>query len=91
VALVPLSKEDRAEALLLARELRSAGIAVDLDPAGRGPGAGLKGAERKGHGRALLLGGAERSAGVVVLREMASRTQETVPRAEIAARLKGTE
>lgn len=91
VALVPLSKGDRAEALLLARELRSAGIAVDLDPAGRGPGAGLKAAERKGHACALLLGEAEREAGVVVLREMASRTQETVPRAGIAARLKGTE
>ena len=87
VALVPLSREDRAEALLLARELRAAGVAVDLDPAGRGPGAGLKGAERKGLRRALLLGEVERAGGTVVLRDMTARTQTTIPRGEIAALL----
>lgn len=88
VALVPLSKEDRADALALARELRAAGVAVDLDSGGKGPGAGLKGAARRGLTKAILLGEAERSAGTVVLRHLDRREQETVPRAGIAARLK---
>lgn len=89
VAVVPLAASDRRDALLLARELRSAGIAADLDPAGKGPGAGLKGAERKGLKRAVLLGEKEREEGTAVLKDLESRAQETVPRAELISRLKG--
>jgi histidyl-tRNA synthetase len=88
VALVPLDRGDRAAALELARKLRTAGIAVDLDPAGKGPGAGLKGAERRGLAVAVLLGEREREAGTVVVKDLASRTQESVPVDRLAEYLK---
>jgi histidyl-tRNA synthetase len=89
VALVALEKSDRADALALARELRDAGLAVDLDAAGKGPGAGLKAAEKRGAKIAVLLGGRERETGFVVVKELATRAQKTVPRAGLAGELKG--
>jgi histidyl-tRNA synthetase len=88
VALVALEKSDRADALALASELRGAGIAVDLDPSGRGPGLGLKAAEKRGARLAVLLGGREREKGTVVVKELATRAQRTVPRAELLDALK---
>jgi histidyl-tRNA synthetase len=79
VAVVPLDRADRRAALVLAGELRAAGFAVDLDPSGKGPGPGLKAAERKGIRTAVLLGERERAEGTVVVKDLASRTQETVP------------
>jgi histidyl-tRNA synthetase len=89
VALLALEKSDRGEALALAGELRRAGVSVDLDPAGRGPGAGLKAAEKRGARLAVLLGGRERESGVVVVKELATRAQRTVPRTELVAELLG--
>jgi histidyl-tRNA synthetase len=90
VALVPLAKEDRGAALDLARRLRAEGIAVDLDPAGKGPGPGLKAAERKGLSVAVLLGEREREAGSAVVKHLAMRTQETVALGRLAEYLKGS-
>src|SRR6185503_12532306 len=59
VALIALDKTDRGDALALAVELRRAGLAVDLDPAGKGPGPGLKAAEKRGARFAVLLGASE--------------------------------
>jgi histidyl-tRNA synthetase len=81
VALVAIDASDRGDALTLATELRRAGIAVDVDPSGRGPGAGLKSAEKRGATFAVLLGGRERETGNVVVKELATRTQASVPRA----------
>jgi histidyl-tRNA synthetase len=90
VALVPLDPVDRAAALALARQLREAGIAVDLDPAGKGPAAGLKGAERRGLSIAVLVGGREREAGTAIVKNLASRSQESVPVGRLAEYLKGS-
>jgi histidyl-tRNA synthetase len=90
VALVPLDRSDRGAALGLARSLRAAGVAVDLDPAGKGPGPGLKAAEKRGLSVAVLVGEREREAGVVVVKDLASRTQETVPVGRLAEYLKGS-
>ena len=89
VALLPLSPEDRAEALILARELRAAGLAVGLDPAGKGPGHGLKAAQKKGLAVAVLLGERERAEANVVVKKLATREQETVPRATLVEYLRG--
>ena len=89
VALVPLEAGDRADALALASELRRAGVAVDLEAAGKGPGHGLKTAEKKGLKAAILLGERERASGTAVLKDLSARTQETLSRADLIAKLKG--
>lgn len=88
VALVALGEDDRADALALARKLRAAGIAVDFDPRGRGPGDGLK-AAGKGHALAVLVGSREREQGIALVKNLALRTQDVVPRAELVTFLKG--
>lgn len=89
LALIPLAPGDVADAFALARRLRAAGLAVDLDPAGRGPGHGLRAAERKGLVRAVLLGEQERTDGTVVLKDLSTRTQETLSCDALIPRLKG--
>ncbi len=89
VALVAIEPADRPSALALARTLRAAGISVDLDPAGKGPGAALKAAGKRGCRRAVLLGQREREAGTAVVKDLVERTQAEVPQAELTAYLKG--
>ncbi len=88
VTLVPLDRADLVDALALAGDLRRAGVAVDLVTAAKGPGPGLKVAERTGAAFALLLGEKERAAGTVVLKILATRSQEEVPRASVVETLR---
>ncbi len=88
VTLVPLDKADLGDALALAGELRGAGIAVDLVTAGKGPGTGLKVAERTGAAFAILLGEKERAAGTVLLKVLETRSQEELPRASVVETLR---
>ena len=88
VTLVPLDRADLGDALALAGELRRAGVAVDLVTAAKGPGPGLKVAERTGAAFALLLGEKERAAGTVVLKILATRSQEELPRASVVETLR---
>ena len=89
VALVAIEPSDRAAALALAGELRRAGVAVDLDPAGKGPGTGLKHASKKGCRTAVLLGQKEREAGVAVVKDLVERSQREVALADLPRFLKG--
>ena len=61
----------------------------DLDTAGKGPGHGLKNASKKGLQMAVLIGERERASGSVVLKNLAARTEETVPRAGLGEKLAG--
>jgi histidyl-tRNA synthetase len=88
VALIPLDHADLADALALAGELRMAGIAVDLVTAAKGPGHGLKVAEKTGAVLAILLGQKEREEGIVNVKDLARRTQESLPRFGLAAALR---
>jgi histidyl-tRNA synthetase len=88
VTLVPLDRGDVADALVLAGDLRRAGIAVDLVTAAKGPGTGLKVAERTGAAFALLLGEKERAAGTVLLKVLATRSQEELARTAVVETLK---
>jgi histidyl-tRNA synthetase len=89
VALVAIEPTDRAAALALAGELRRAGVAVDLDPAGKGPGPGLKAASKRGCRTAVLLGQKEREAGIAVVKDLVERSQREVPLADLPLVLKG--
>jgi histidyl-tRNA synthetase len=88
VALIPLDRADVADALALTGELRKAGIAVDLVTAAKGPGHGLKVAEKTGAALAILLGQKEREEGIVNVKDLARRTQESLPRLGLAAALR---
>jgi len=88
VALIPLDRADVADALALAGELRKAGIAVDLATAAKGPGHGLKVAEKTGAALAILLGQKEREERIVNVKDLARRTQESLPRLGLAAALR---
>jgi len=77
-----------AHAGSLARELRSAGLNVDLSVGSRrGFGDQLKYAGRRAIPVALIVGEAERDAGTVTLKDLSSGDQETVDRAKTAERV----
>ena len=78
-----------ARTLALAGELRRAGVAVDLDPAGKGPGTGLKHASKKGCRTAVLLGQKERESGIAVVKDLVERSQREVALADLPRFLKG--
>jgi len=75
------------DVLGLAAELRRAGrnVEVYLEPAKLDKQ--LKYADRAGIGTVCILGSSERERGVVMVKDLAARTQTEIPRAEIAARL----
>ncbi len=88
VLVVAVAPADYPEALLLAHELRAAGgFVVEQDVRLRGPKSALRHADRAGVGAVVLLGERERQEGMVMLRDMRSREETRVPRAETLARL----
>ena len=89
VALVAIEPSDRPAAMALAAALRREGVAVDLDPAGKGPGSGLKAASKRGCRTAVLLGEKERAAGIAVVKDLVERSQRDVPLADLPDVLKG--
>lgn len=74
----------RPVAVRLLRDLRRAGIAADMDYAGRSLKAQMRQADRLGARFALLLGEDEVARGVVSVKAMAGGEQMTVPLADVA-------
>ncbi len=83
VAVIPVGAPDAGDALLLATELRRAGVAVDLASGHRGLANSLKNAEKAGARFAVLVGENERLRGAVLVKEMATRTQSEVLREQL--------
>lgn len=90
IAIVPIGADAEAEAEAhgLARELRRAGLTVDLAFKGK-PGQRMKRADRIGARHAVSLGGDELARGVAKLRDLDSGAEEEVAREDLAARLRG--
>ena len=76
------------DSMTLARSLRKEGIPVDLVTAAKGPGYGLKVAEKTGAVLAILLGQREREQGIVNVKDLARHTQEPLPRLGLATALR---
>ena len=76
-----------AAAQALARELRRE-LAVDVDLEARGFGAQMKAAGKSGARHAVILGEEEWKRGEVVVKDLASGEQETVPRARLVQALR---
>ncbi len=81
---MPVGSPDVPDAWEVARSLRAAGIAADLHSGHKGLGPALKSAEKSGAKWAILVGQEETQRGAVVVKNMASRTQEEIPRESLA-------
>lgn len=88
VTIVPIGPEGEAEAYRLARELRRAGIAIDLAFRGK-PGQRMKRADRLRSRFALSLGSDELARGVIKLRDLDTGHEEELGREALVARLAG--
>ena len=86
MAIVPIGAEAEERALVLAHELRRAGVTVDLAFKGK-PGQRMKRADRIGARWAVSLGSDELARGVVQLRDLDSGAQEELAVDPLAARL----
>ncbi len=88
VAVVPVGSPDMFEAFAVAGELRRGGIAVDLFSGQRGLGPTLKAAEKAGVSLAVLVGQEETARRAVVVKNLAERSQEELPREGLADALR---
>ncbi len=77
----------RAEAAVLGRELREAGLRVESDLRGGSLKSQLRRADKMNARVALILGESEVQSGVVQLKDLRKQTQEEVPRSEAASRI----
>ena len=84
---VVLGDEAREAALPLATRLRRAGIATDLDLAGRGMKAQMKEASRSGARYAVIIGDDELAAGEATVRDLDTREQERCALDDLPGRL----
>lgn len=88
VAVMPVGSPDMPDAREVAKTLRAAGIAVDLHSGHKGLGPALKSAEKVGTKWAILVGQEEKLRDAVVVKNMASRTQEEIPRESLVGVLR---
>ena len=86
VTIVPIGAEAEERALILAHELRRAGVAVDLAFKGK-PGQRMKRADRLGARWSVSLGSDELARGVVRLRDLDSGAEEELELDALAGRL----
>ncbi len=88
IAVVPVGSVDMPDAWGIAKAIRGAGLAVDFHSGHRGLGQALKSAEKSGCVLAVLVGQEEGLRGAVVVKDLATRTQEELPRAGLADALR---
>jgi histidyl-tRNA synthetase len=79
VFLVPIGPTAQRRGLVLARDLRDAGLRVDMAWGGRGLKGAMKAADRSGARFALVLGERDLDAGTAQLKDLASGSQSAVP------------
>ena len=72
----------------LIRELRANGIAADMDASGRAMKTQFKMADREGAAYSIVVGENELATNSVVLKDLKTTEQTTVPRDHIVSRLK---
>ncbi len=85
--IIPVSPDDREEAIRTAARLRAAGLQVDLSLRDQSVGKALKRAGQSGSRVAVVIGASEREAGVVTVRDLASGQEERTDVETLAGRL----
>ena len=86
VFIAPLGEKAMVESLLVARELREAGIATEADTRGGSLKSLLRRADGTGARLCLVMGESELEKNAVMLKDLAAHTQVEVPRAELVSR-----
>jgi histidyl-tRNA synthetase len=81
--IAPLGAAGLKEGLLLARELRAAGIGTDLDGRGGSMKSMLRRADSLGARACLVIGDSEVESKQVQVKDLASHSQELCPRADV--------
>jgi histidyl-tRNA synthetase len=87
VFIIAAQADVRAEATLLGRELRDAGLRVESDLRGGSLKSQLRRADKINTRIAMILGESEVEEGVVQLKDLQNKTQDKVPRPEAAQRV----
>ena len=87
VGLVPLGEAALARAMVLAEDLRGAGIEVQCELAGRSLKASLRALHKRGVIRVAILGETEMEKDVVMLKDFASGEQQEVALADLPGEL----
>lgn len=87
VYLVPLGLEAKSRLVALAGQLRAAGIRVDVAYGDRGLKGAMKGADRSGAPRAVILGERDVATGVAQLKDLVTGEQREVALAQLVAEL----
>lgn len=84
---VPLGDEARSRMVVVAAQLRQAGIRTDIAYGGRGLKGAMKAADRSGARLALVLGERDLEEGVVGLKDLATGDQRPVPLDDVVAQV----
>lgn len=82
---VPLGDEAKSRIVVIAAQLRAAGIRVDMAYGGRGVKGAMKAADRSGAKLALVLGERDIEDGVIGLKDLATGDQRQVPLESVVA------
>jgi histidyl-tRNA synthetase len=85
VLVLQFSGASLQDCVALATELRRAGVGCELYPDGAKLGKQFQYAEKRGHTLAVFAGPEELAGGVVKVKNLAARTEVSVPRAELVA------
>jgi histidyl-tRNA synthetase len=88
VAVTTITEELKPEALKIAQQLRSQGIAVEFDIMGRKMAKALEDADKRKDDFAVIVGERELKEGAVVLKNLATREQATITISELAQKIK---
>lgn len=88
VLIVQFEEKDLGEYEKIARQLRAAGIGVDVFPEAKKIGQQLQYAESRGFAIALIAGPDELAKGACKLKDLAKREEITVPMADLAKTVK---
>ena len=88
VLVLPISNEQRADALKISQLLRNAGVKAELEVMGRKMTKALEDADRRKINYAIIVGERELKEGSVVIRDLSKRQQSTVKIDKILDELK---
>ena len=88
VAVLPITEALKGEALKIAQQLRAAGVTVEFEIMGRKMAKALEDADKRKVDYAVIVGERELKERAVMLKDLSSRQQNTVPIKDLTAKIK---